>query len=305
MTKRLTAAEVRTAKPGVHGDQFGLRLRVLACGTRQWSWRGTAAGRRIDLGLGGFPVVELAEARDMALECKRAARRGDDPRTVRGGARGVTFGECAEKVIALREPGWRGSGRTADQWRNSLSEHAAALMDMPINKIDAAAVLGVLSPVWHERAETANRVRHRISTVLRWALAQGLRADDPTEAIKAALPRNGHGEKRPPCKAVHHRDVADVLRRVHGHRAWWGTRLAIIFATLTATRSGEARQARWSEIDLEAKVWTVPGSRSKVGKDHRVPLSRASARGCSMRRARWPATNTARSFSRLRGCRSR
>ena len=273
MTKLLTVAKVRTAKPGVHGDQFGLRLRVLASGARTWVWRGTVNGKRVDLGLGGWPVVPLAEVREMALECKRATRRGDDPRTVRGGARGVTFGECAEKVIALREPGWRGSGRTADQWRNSLSEHAAALMDMPINKIDAAAVLGVLSPVWHERAETANRVRHRISTVLRWALAQGLRADDPTEPIKAALPRNGHGEKRHHA-AVHHRDVADVLRRVHGHRAWWGTRLAIIFATLTAARSGEARQARWSEIDLEAKVWTVPGSRSKVGKDHRVPISR-------------------------------
>ena len=130
----------------------------------------------------------------------------------------------------------------------------------------------VFNPVWHKRPETAHRVRTRISAILKWAVAQGLRSDDPTEAVKAALPRNGHGEKRHHA-AVHHRDVADVLRR-DGHRAWWGTRLAIIFATLTATRSGEARQARWSEIDLEAKVWTVPGSRSKVGKDHRVPLSR-------------------------------
>ena len=254
------------------GIKFGLRLRVLASGARTWVWRGTYNGRRVDLGLGGYPVVTLAEARDLALECKRAAHRGDDPRVVRG-RRGVpTFGECAEKVIGLRAPGWKDSGRTADQWRNSLRDHAGALAPMRVDKVTAADVLAALNLIWHRRPETANRVRVRVSTILRWAIAQGLRGDDPAEAIKVALPKNGNGEKVH-HRAVHHRGVAEVLRAVHGHRAWWGTRLAIVFATLTATRSGEARQARWSEIDMDTATWTVPGSRSKVGKDHRVPLS--------------------------------
>ena len=145
---------------------------------------------------------------------------------------------------------------------------------MRVDRITASDILAVLNPVWHRRPETAHRVRTRISAILKWAVAQGYRTDDPTEAVKAALPKNGHGEKDH-HRAVHHRGVADVLAKVRDTSgAWWGTRLAIIFATLTATRSGEARQARWCEIDLEAKVWTVPGSRSKVGKDHRVPLSR-------------------------------
>ncbi|MDD9987222.1 MAG: integrase arm-type DNA-binding domain-containing protein [Spirochaetaceae bacterium] len=270
MAKRLTAAKVRKAAPGVHGDQFGLRLRVLASGARTWVWRGTVNGRRVDLGLGGYPVVTLAEARDLALECKRAAHRGDDPRSVRG-RRGIpTFGEAAETVIRLHAPTWKGSGRTEDQWRHSLREYASALEPMRLDKITATDILAVLTPVWHKRPETAARVRTRISAVLKWAVAQGHRHDDPSEAVKAALPRAKREKVH--HAAVAHAGVADVLKAVLGHRAWWGTRLAVVFATLTATRSGEARQARWSEIDGD--TWTVPGSRSKVGKDHRVPLSR-------------------------------
>ena len=193
------------------------------------------------------------------------------------GRHGVpTFGEAAERVVKMREPGWKDSGRTADQWRNSLRDYAGALAPMPVDKVTAADILAVLNPVWHRRPETANRVRVRISTILRWAIAERHRGDDPAEAIKAALPKNGNGEKRHHA-AVHHRDVAEVLRAVRGE----GTpgmvgdaRLAIVFATLTPTRSRETREARRSEVDLDAKVWTVPGIRSKVGKDHRVPLSR-------------------------------
>ncbi len=271
MTNRLTAARVRTAPPGVHGDQFGLRLRVLRSSARTWVWRGTVNGRRVDLGLGGYPVVTLAEARDLALECKRAAHRGDDPRAVRG-RRGVpTFAEAADRVIALHAPGWKDSGRTEEQWRASLRDHAGALGPMPVDRIGAADILAVLNPVWHKRPETAHRVRTRISAILKWAVAQGLRSDDPSEAVKAALPKNGNGEKVHHA-AVEHADVVLVLRAVREHRGWWGTRSAIVFAVLTATRSGEARQARWSEIDGD--TWTVPAVRSKVGKEHRVPLSR-------------------------------
>ena len=215
-------------------------------------------------------MVTLAEARDLALECKRAAHRGDDPRAVRG-RRGVpTFADAADRVIALHAPGWKDGGKTEAQWRASLRDHAGALGPMPVDRVGAADILAVLNPVWHRRPETAHRVRTRISAVLKWAVAQGLRADDPSEAVKAALP-NGKREKVHHA-AVAHADVAAVLRAVRESGKWWGTRLAVLFATLTATRSGEARNARWSEIDGD--TWTVPGARSKVGKPHRVPLSR-------------------------------
>lgn len=271
MSKKLTAARVRSAPAGVYGDQFGLRLRVLPSGTRQWVWRGTVDGKRVDRGLGGYPVVTLAEARDMALECKRAARRGDDdPRTLRGGRSVPTLAEAADRVIALRADGWK-DDRTEAQWRASLRDHAAPLMGTRVDRITAADVLGVVGPIWNDKRETAHRVRTRISSIMRWTIAEGHRVDDPAgEAIRAALPKNGNGEKLH-HRAVGHADVADVLTTVRSSRAWWATRLAIIFTTLTATRSGEARQARWDEMD--GATWAVPASRMKTNRPHRVPLS--------------------------------
>ena len=272
MAKRLTERKVRTAGKGIHVDEHGLRLRVTAGGSRQFIWRGTLNGRVVDRGLGAWPVVTLEEARDIALDCKRAARRGDDPRSVIRAAGIPTFAECAEKVISLREGAWKDGGRTGEQWKASLRDHAGPIMETPVNKIDAGAVLGVLTPIWLSRPETANRVRVRIGAVLKWALAQGYRADDPSEAIKAALP--AVKREKVHHRAVHHRDVADVLRKVSDAGAFWSMRMATTFATLTATRSGEARSARWDQVDMDEMTWTIPAESMKMGKAHRVPLSR-------------------------------
>ena len=145
-------------------------------------------------------------------------------------------------------------------------------MDTPVNRIDAAAVLGALVPIWNARPETANRVRVRIGAVLRWALAQGYRSDDPSEAVKAALP--SAKREKAHYRAVHHRDVAEVLRKVNACDSFWSVPAAVTFATLTATRSGETRNARWSDIDFDERTWTIPADSMKMGKAHRVPLSR-------------------------------
>ena len=230
------------------------------------------AGRRVDRGIGPWPVVTLSEARDIALDCKRAARRGDDPRSVIRSAGVPSFSECCDRVVALRSPGWKDTGRTADQWRASLRDHAGPIMGSSVNRVDAAAVLGVLMPIWNDRPVTAGRLRVRISSVLRWALAQGYRSDDPSEAVKAALP--SAKREKVHHRAVHHSEVAHVLEKVAESPAFWSMRAAVLFATLTATRSAEARTVAWSDINLDEKTWTVPAGSTKTGKAHRVPLSR-------------------------------
>ena len=155
MAKRLTAAFVKGAEPGVYGDQFGLRLRVLPTGGRQWIWRGTVAGRRVDLGLGGYPVVTLAEARELALDCKRAAWRGNDPRAVRNRRTAPTFTEATEAAIALHAPTWK-NPRTESQWRASLAAHAYPVIGrLTVDAITPADVLRVLSPIWSDKPAIA------------------------------------------------------------------------------------------------------------------------------------------------------
>ena len=275
MAKRLTAARVKAAPPGVHGDQFGLRLRVLPTGGRTWVWRGTVNGRRVDLGLGGFPVVTLAEARELALDCKRAAWRGNDPRAVRGGGRSVpTFTEASEKVIELNAPTWK-NPRTESQWRASLREHAYPVIGrLTVDRIATADVLRVLSPIWTDKPAIAGQLRTRLGVVLRWCVAEGYRTDDPAgDAVTAALPKR-NGGTRQHHRAAAHGDVAEVLATVRGSGAWAGARLAVAFTALTATRGAEARGMTWAEVDTDAATWNIPGERMKTGKPHRIPLSR-------------------------------
>jgi integrase len=273
VAKRLTAAFVKGAEPGVYGDQFGLRLRVLPTGGRQWIWRGTVAGRRVDLGLGGYPVVTLAEARELALDCKRAAWRGNDPRAVRNRRTAPTFTEATEAAIALHAPTWK-NPRTESQWRASLAAHAYPVLGrLTVDTITVADVFRVLSTIWSTKPAIAGHLRTRVSAIMKWTIAQGYRLDDPAgDALAAALPRQNGGTRH--HRAAAHGDVAEVLRVVRESGAWAGAKLAVAFTALTATRGAEARGARWSELDGD--TWNIPGERMKTGKPHRIPLARQS-----------------------------
>ena len=283
---RLTAAFVRTINvPGRYGDGFGsfglsLLVKPRAHGgvARSWSQRLRIDGKPRNVGLGPFPLVTLAEARDAALENARAVRKGTDPREIRPAERPAvpTFAEAAESVIELHRAGWKGTGRTEASWRASMRDHAGALMPTRVDRITTGDVLRVLTPIWHAKPETAKQLRARIGSVMRWAIAEGHRADDPAgDAIAGALPRkNGNGTRH--HRAVPHADVAGVLATVRDSGKWWGASLAVQLATLTATRSGEACNARWCEI--AGDTWTVAAERSKTGKDHRVAPESASAR---------------------------
>ena len=271
---KLTVKKVKTAGPGKHSDgAHGLMLRVTPNGSRQWVQRIVIQGKRTDVGLGGFPLVSLATARDKAFGNRQTARAGGNP-LADSRKDAPTFAEAAETVIALYEPTWKNSGKSAAQWRASLRDYVLpTLGKRRVDTIEAVHVMAVVAPIWTTKHETARRVRQRISTILQWAVAQGFREDDPAGPIlSGALPKAGNGKGH--FVALPHGKVADALRTIRASkRAYWSTKAAFEYTVLTAARSGEVRMAEWSEIDLDAAVWTIPGERMKAGKPHRVPLS--------------------------------
>ena len=278
--KQLSATFVKTVnRPGRYGDGrggYGLSLLVKPTSTgrlsKTWSQKLRIDGEAFNIGLGGWPVTSLKEARAAALENRRAVAQGRDPRDRSGGV--PTFAQAVEKVIAIHEPTWRDGARSAEIWRSSLSAYAMPRLGRkPVNQITTADVLAVLVPIWSTKRETARRVRQRIGAIMKWAVAEGYREDNPAgDAIGAALPKNTTPQKHQ--RALPHDEVGAALRKVRGSKAWPTTKLAFEFLVLTAARSGEVRGARWEEIDLEGRTWTVPADRIKAGREHRVPLSR-------------------------------
>ena len=271
---KLTAAKVRSiASPGLHGDGGTLYLKVAPGGTKSWIQRLTIDSRRRDIGLGGFPLVSLAEARDKAFENRRHARGGGDPLAEKRKARVPTFREAALKVFDANKPRWR-NGHHTKSWLQTLERHAMPhIGDMPVDRIGREDVLRVLTPIWGTRIETARRVRQRTRTVLAWAQAHGYIAGDNAagEGIDGALPAMPAVKEH--FRALPYNEVPDVLRTVEESGASLAARLCFRFVVLTAARSGEARGATWNEIDLDARLWIIPPSRMKAHVEHRVPLS--------------------------------
>ena len=277
MAKRLTARFVQTTKKlGKHYDGDGLFLRVTEAGSKSWIWQGTIRGRgRVLRGLGSYRDVTLAEARAQALEYRKHARNGVDPVEVLKRDATPTFSEAFAAVIELRHDHWKPGSQSEQDWRRTVETYAARLDRMPIDQVSTGDVLDTLTPIWNTKAVTAERLRHRISIVMRWAITKGYRTDDPaSKAVTAALPK--HNGPQNHLAALPHAEVAAALREIRESRSWLGIRLMVEFVALTAARSGEARCATWIEIDREAAVWTVPAARMKAGREHRVPLSAAA-----------------------------
>ena len=274
--KTLSAAFVKSVREaGRYGDGrggYGLSLLVKPTTTgrlsKSWSQRLYINGRPAMLGLGAYPVVTLGEARALALENRRQLSQGIDPRT--GGV--PTFAEAAERVLSLHAEGWRDGGRTAAIWRSSLERYAhPAFGRKSVADVTAGDILAVVSPLWTAKRATARKLKNRVGAVMAWSVAQGYRADDPTAAVTAALPRNGNTVQHQ--RALSHGQVAAALATIRDSGAPASAVLAFRFLTLTAARSGEVRGARWAEVDREAAVWTIPSTRTKTGRPHRVPLS--------------------------------
>ncbi|WP_405403623.1 tyrosine-type recombinase/integrase [Paracoccus sp. Ld10] len=271
--KALTAQAVRSATvPGKYFDGHGLYLRVDANGSRFWVQRITVRGKRCELGLGSPSLVTLAEARAKALENRKLAREGGDPLQAKRDTQAMlSFEEAARKVHALHKPTWA-NAKHAAQFLATLETYTfPRLGKLKVQDVTTGDVLAVLMPIWTEKPETARRVRQRIGAVMKWAIAQGWRQDNPAENISRALPKVSKAQEH--RKALPYDAVAGCIDTVRASGAGQVTKLALEFLVLAAARSGEVREAHWDEIDMKAKVWEIPAARMKMKRPHRVPLS--------------------------------
>lgn len=272
--KRLTALTIRNLHdPGFYGDGNGLYLKVDTSGARRWVQRIVINGKRRDVGLGSASLVGLAEAREAALQQRKLARAGGDPLEAKRRSTAIlSFEKAAEKVHDLSKPTWRNE-KHGQQWLNTLTTYAFPIIGSKrVSAITSGDVLAVLSPIWNSHPETARRVKQRIGTVMKWAMAQGWRTDNPADIIAKGLPKHDRS-KIQHRKALPYDEVSKALEKVRNSDASVATKLALEFLVLTATRSGETRLAGWNEIDLAKAEWTIPASRMKAKKIHRVPLS--------------------------------
>ncbi|MDO7843763.1 tyrosine-type recombinase/integrase [Sphingomonas immobilis] len=268
------------AEPNVYSDGGGLYLRVRPSG-RSWFYIGTLDGKRIELGLGSALDISLSKAREKAGKIRSMLIDGKDPRAERSRTTAVikpavTFGKFAMDLVADIEDGFK-NPKHRQQWRNTLTTYAQPLFDTPIADVTTENILAILQPIWLSKPETASRVRGRVERVLDAAKVKGLRSgENPARGrghLELLLP------KRSKASVKHHpalpfAEIATFMA-VLGKRPAIAAR-ALEFTILTAARSGEARGMTWSEVDMEAKLWTVPASRMKASVTHEVPLSDAA-----------------------------
>lgn len=268
---KLTANQVKSlTKPGRYGDGRGLYLRVAPGGSKQWVLRKMADGVRRDYGLGGYPKVSLAKARERAGDYGAAiAEEGhqQEQPTI------PTFAEAVHALHSINAPRWK-SEKHGNNWLQMMEKHCfPALGGKPVDQIDRLDVLSVLTPIWTEVPETARRVKQRTKAVFDWAVSHGYRVDNPAgPVLDGALPPMPKVKEH--FRALPYTEVGDALVMIAGSQSSLAAKYALHFLVLTAARSGEVRGARWDEIDLASATWTIPGERMKGGQVHRVPLSR-------------------------------
>lgn len=288
VTNRLTAITVQKLREsGRYADGGGLYLQVGPTGGKSWLFRYTRQGKAREMGLGAVNVLSLADAREAAASVRQILAAGLDPLEVREekrrsqeaeASKGMTFAQCASAYISAQKPGWRNEKHAA-QWSATIKTYVEPVFGaLPVRTIDLEKVLKVLEPIWYQKPETATRVRGRIEAVLDWAAVRGYRSSDNPARWR------GHLDKLlPPRSKVqrvrHHPALPyeEISVFMAGLRQKEGVAArALEFAILTASRTSEVLNARWTEFDFDLGVWCIPGARMKAGKDHRVPLSGAS-----------------------------
>lgn len=283
---RLSAQAVnRNVKPGLYSDGGGLYLQITKAGVKSWLFRYMRNGKARGMGLGPLHTISLAEARLKALDCRKLLLDGSDPLNEKEAKRAsqkateakkVSFMECATAYIEAHRAGWKNAKHSA-QWESTLKTYAEPIFgSLPVAAIDTPLVMKVLEPIWTTKTETATRVRGRIESVLDWAAVRGYRKGENPARWKGhldhLLPKRSKVQKVAHHPALPYADAPtfmEALRRMGGTAAQ-----AFEFLILTATRTNETLHARWDEIDMNSRLWTIPAGRMKTEKEHRVPLSR-------------------------------
>lgn len=289
LNNALTPLAVKSAKAGRHADGGGLNLLVKKSGARSWVFRFMMDGKSYDMGLGvaaGPDAISLAKARDKAAAERLKVKAGINPLLERqkkaaeaiaaaqaAHIAGITFRHVAEAHIAANEGSWR-NAKHRQQWRNTLATYVYPVIgDLPVADISTAHVLQIVEPLWQAKPETASRVRGRIETLLDAAKARGYReGENPARwrghiaqilPARAKLSRGHH-------KAMPYAELPAFMGQLRARDAM--AALALEFVILTATRTSEVLGATWGEVDLDKAIWTIPATRMKAGREHRVPL---------------------------------
>ena len=273
---KLTIARVKSlTTPGRYGDGATLYLFITPGGTKSWVQRVTIAGRRADIGLGAYPAISLAKARQLAAANRTLIAEGGDPLEVKRKAAVPTFREAAESTFEANKTRWRNAKATAN-WMQQLEKYAFPILgETRVDRVDREHLLRVLTPIWTAKPETGRKVRQRMRATLAWAQAHGFVEHNlAADAISGALPVQKAVQAH--FRSLPYQEVTEALGIIARSGAGDAAKLCLRWVVLTATRSGEARGARWTEIDLEAREWRIPAQRMKSEVDHVVPLSDAA-----------------------------
>ncbi len=272
---RLTKHFVETVeKPGRYVDdgRVGLILAVRSKTSKSWVQQLQVNNKRKAFGLGSVKHLGLKEARALAFKNQQEARANNGA----GLNTGIpTFRDAALKVIKLNENDWK-SPKTKQSWINVFEKYVFPVIgDAPISKPIAGDIMDIVQPIWSTKKDTVRKIRQRTSQVFRWAIAHQYRPDDPAgPALLSAMPKLKAKRKQKHQPALPHNKVKSIVKKIKKSKAYSVTKLAFEFTVLTACRSGEVRGARWSEIDLAAKTWTIPAKRMKMEIAHKIPLSK-------------------------------
>ena len=271
MATKLTQSKIERAKPGRHSDMFGLSLLVHKGGSRQWIWRGTLRTdprQHVTVSMGASNETTLEEAREIALSYRKMARKGQDPHQAHTEA--ATLVDAVEALIVKHGPTWKNRLKNEARTRNIVREYAGGLMGRKLDTITPAEVEAAALRIWHTKNATAVDLLRYLKQAFAWGMVRGDCSINPAAMLKGQMPKAKPVQHQ---KALDYNGIAEAIETINGTGAYAVSKLAFEFLALTACRSGEVRGAAWDEFDLEARVWSIPGSRMKSGRAHRVPLS--------------------------------
>lgn len=272
--KKMTVKRAREiTAPGFYRADTTLYLKVNDTGTKNWVQRLMVAGKRHDLGLGGFPTVSLDKARRAAFDNRVAIADGRDLLAERRKVRLPTFREAAEKTYETLKPRWR-SIKVQKNWWAILERHAFnRIGDLPIDQVGREQVLSVLTPLWTSSPEMGRKLKRGINSIFQWCLAHGHIEVNVIDQVAGALPRQPAVKEH--FRSMPYQEIPAALETIQSSGISTSAKLALRMLILSMCRSGEVRHATWQEIDNDEKVWRIPGDKTKSGREHTIPLTPA------------------------------